>query len=274
MKLGLERRPTTAPEANGRRPPRQQTPLRERLGARVGYRTRTLGIGVLLALLAALLTIAYVNRAKRASELAAANVEVFVATRDVPAGTPGSALLGRGVLAPQKVPRRSVVPGAIAEREQIAELVAVEPIYEGEQVSARRFRPVEEHGVRGELNGTTRAIVVPGEPTQLLAGLVHKNDRVDVVAASPVTTRAGKEPAARVILRDLLVLAAPGEEDPAAEGATRGNTIVLALTDGQAQKLFFAMKHGQWSLLLRPFGRAADTRTAFDTADSVIGGRR
>jgi Flp pilus assembly protein CpaB len=227
---------------------------------------------VFLAFLAAVLTVAYVNRSQRQSTLAGTNVAVFVAARDIPAGTPGSALLGRGALVEQRVPRRSVVPGAISDREQVATLIAADPIYSGEQISTRRFRPIAEHGVRGELNGTARAIIVAGEPTQLLSGIVRTGDRVDVLAAAPVDTREGTEPATRLILRDLLVLSAPGEEDPAAEGARRGNSVVLSLTDAQAQKLFFAMKHGQWSLILRPFGRAAETRTGIDTANTVLRG--
>jgi Flp pilus assembly protein CpaB len=275
MRAGLERIRKRAPDGSNGRPSQARTPLRERLGARVGYRTRTLGLGLLLAVLAGLLTLAYVNRAEQRGALAAANVRVFVAARDVAAGTPGSTLLGRNVLVAQRVPRRSVVPGAISNRGQVEKLVAVEPIYAGEQVTSRRFRPLAENGVRGELNGTTRAIVVPGDATQLMAGIVKNGDHVDVLATLPSETARGeRRSATRVILRDLLVLSAPGAENAAGEGAKGGNTIVLALTDAQAQKLFHALKSGQWSLLLRPFGRAADSRTAVDTSESVLGAGR
>lgn len=271
MRLGTERTRKTSP-SNGR-PPQARTPLRERIGARVGYRTRTLGLGVLLAVLAGILTLAYVNRAERRGELAAASVRVFVAARDVPAGMPGKTVLGRNVLVPQRVPRRSVVPGAISERRQLEKLVTVEPIYAGEQVTARRFRPLAEHGVRGELNGALRAILVGGDATQLLSGIVKSGDSVDVVATLPFESGGERKPATRVILRDLRVLSAPGEENAAGEGA-KGNTIMLALTDAQSQKLFHVMKNGQWALVLRPFGRAADSRTAADTSESVLGAGR
>jgi pilus assembly protein CpaB len=270
MKLAERMRKDAAPATNGKR--RQaRTPLRERLGARVGYRTRTLGLGVLLAVVAGMLTLAYVNRAERRGELAAAGRRVFVASRDIPAGTPGSTVLSRNVLAARRIPRGTVVPGAIADPKELARLVAVEPIYAGEQVTVRRFRPLAEDGVRGELNGASRAIVVAGDAQQLLAGIVKSGDRVDVVATLPFETQKGRRlSATRVILRDLLVLTAPGEEHAAGEAA-KGNTIVLSLSDAQAQKLFHALKNGQWALVLRPFGRAADTRTAVDTSESVLG---
>jgi pilus assembly protein CpaB len=272
MRAGLERIRKRAPQGSNGKPPQPRTPLRERLGARVGYRTRTLGLGLLLAVLAGVLTLAYVNRAEQRGALAAANVRVLVAARDVAAGTPGSTLLSRNVLVAQRVPRRSVVPGAISSRRQVEKLVTAEPIYAGEQVTSRRFRPLAEHGVRGDLNGATRAMVVPGDATQLMAGLVKSGDRVDVLATLPFETRTGeKRSATRVILRDLLVLSAPGEENAAGEGAKGGNAIVLALTDAQAQKLFHTLKNGQWSLVMRPFGRAADSRTPVDTSESVLG---
>jgi Flp pilus assembly protein CpaB len=127
--------------ANGR-PPQSRTPLRERLGARIGYRARTLGLGIFLALLAAVLTVAYANRAEEQARLGSQDVEVLVAARDVEAGTPGTALLRSGLLVAERVPRRSVVPGAISDRAQLGKLVAADRIYAGEQVTTRRFRPL------------------------------------------------------------------------------------------------------------------------------------
>lgn len=260
------------PQPTNGGPPRSRAPVRERLGARIGYRTRTLGVGVALALLAAVLTVAYANRAEEEARLGGENVEVLVVARDVPEGTPGTALMRRGLLAVERVPRRSVVPGVISEREQLAKLVVAEPIYSGEQVTMRRFRPLAAEGVRGDLNGTARAIVLAGDPTQLLAGLVRAGDRVDVLASVSYETAAGRQrPGARIVLRDLHVIRAPDGESGAGTASRRASTIVLALTDAQAQRLFFAVKNGQWSLMLRPFGRAADTRVGLETANTLLG---
>jgi Flp pilus assembly protein CpaB len=272
MRLGLEQMRKVAAGTTGQQPQRQ-APLSERVGARVGYRARTLGLGVMLAVLAGVLTLVYVNRAERRAALTGADVRVFVAQRDIPAGTPGATVLARRLLVPQRVPQRSVVSGAIAEPGQIRELLAAEWIYAGEQITTRRFKPVAEQGVRGELSGTSRAIVVAGSATQLADGLLRTGDRVDVLAAMPFESAAGKQvQAARIILRDLLVVRGPGAE--AAAGGRSSTTVALALTDAQAQKLFFAMNNGPWTLLLRPFGRPADSRTRVETADSVLGVRR
>jgi pilus assembly protein CpaB len=271
MKIGLEKIRGRAPQTNGRPPSTGATSLRERLAARVGYRTRTIGLAVLLALVAGLLTLSYVRRAERNAEASVANVRVFVAAQDIAAGTPGTAILGRRLIARTRVPRRSVVPGAISSRAQVQRLVTSEPIYAGEQITTRRFRPLAEQGVRGMLNGTTRAIVVPGESTQLLAGILRRGDRVDVLGAVPLSGERGRATAAtRVVLRDLLVLRAPTDGADGGSARRGSASVVLALTDAQAQKLFFVMRNGQWALLLRPFGRSADSRVGIETARSVL----
>ena len=238
-----------------------------RLGSRIGYRARTLGAAAALALLAVLLTSVYVQGYERRVRAGVADTEVLVAARDIPTGTPGSKLAAHGFLETRTVPRDAVVPGAIADTGDVARLVSRQPIYAGEQVTIRRFESAVQQGVRGQLSGTLRAQRVAGDPNQLLAGLIRDGDRVDVVATIPPT--AGAPGASRIILRDLLVLQAPSEDVTAK--TTQSASAVLALTDRQAQRLFYAMKNGQWSLLLRPV-HGAESAAPADTAASVLRG--
>ena len=226
-------------------------------------------------MLALVVTSVYVHRYERRVELGAANVTVFVAARDLAAGTPGSELLSSNALVATAVPRRDVVPGAISSRAQIAKLVLAEKVYAREQITTHRFKPAAASGLRGELNGTMRALVVTGSADQLLAGLVREGDRVDAIAAIHYRTASGEERVAgKIVLRDLLVLRLP---TAAAAGGGIGQkagaqSIVLGLTDKQAQKLFLAMKSGDWSLALRPFGRSADTPVAVETPETLLAG--
>src|ERR687884_84235 len=130
------------------------------------YRVRNIGIAVALAAVAALLTSFYVTNYKRHVQRGEDHVTVLVAKHDIPVGTSGSDV--GGSLEAQQVPRRAVVPGAISNRDQIANLVAAQPTYAGEQVSARRFSAVAESGVRGQLKGTMRAFQILGNQTQTL----------------------------------------------------------------------------------------------------------
>src|SRR5207302_9208737 len=132
------------------------------------YRIRNIGIAVALAVVAALLTTFYVTNYKRSVQQGEEKVPVYVASHDIPIGTPGSDVAHHNMLRVEQVPRRSVVPGAISQPNQVDQLVSVEPIYAGEQVSTRRFRTAEQQGIRAQLKGNLRAIQIAGNEHQLL----------------------------------------------------------------------------------------------------------
>jgi Flp pilus assembly protein CpaB len=237
------------------------------------YRLRNIGIAIALAIVAALLTTFYVTNYKRTVQQGEEKVPVFVATADIPLGTQGSEVAHRNMLRVEHVPRRSVVPGAISQPGQIDKLVAVEPIYAGEQVSTRRFRTAEEQGIRAQLKGNLRAFQLAGNDHQLLNGTLQDGDRVDVVASVQLSGRLQSE-ATRVVLRDLLVLQAPETTRIGSKIGSDPNqpfSAMLAVTDAQAQKLFYVTENGKWTLELRPVSDAADSPESVDTAATVLG---
>ncbi len=239
------------------------------------YRVRNIGIAIALAIVAALLTTFYVTNYKRNVQQGEDMVPVYVAAQNIEIGTSGSELSGQKLLKVEHVSRRSVVPGAISEPEQIEKSVAVEAIYAGEQISTRRFRAAEEQGIRAQLKGNMRAFQLPGSEHQLLAGTLTDGDRVDVVADVEFTTRQARGLAAsRVVLRDLLVLRAPDTnrlQSKIGSDPSSPFSVMLALTDAQAQKLFFVVEEGEWTLQLRPVTDPTDSPESIETVDSVLG---
>jgi Flp pilus assembly protein CpaB len=238
------------------------------------YRVRNIGIAIALAIVAALLTTFYVTNYKRNVQQGEDMVPVYVAAQNIEIGTAGSELSGRKLLKVEHVARRSVVPGAISNPEQIDKWVAVEGIYAGEQISTRRFRAAEEQGIMAQLKGNLRAMQVNGSEHQLLAGTAKEGDRVDVVANVEFSTGSQERPVTRVVLRDLLILRAPDTSrlqskigsDPQSPFST-----MLAVTDAQAQKLFFVIQNGDWTLQLRPVTDPADSPESIETMESVLG---
>ena len=91
------------------------------------YRLRNIGIAVALAVVAALLTTFYVTNYKRTVQHGEQKVPVYVASHDIALGTSGTDVAHRNLLRVEQVPRRSVVPGAISQPDQLDKLVAVEP---------------------------------------------------------------------------------------------------------------------------------------------------
>lgn len=224
------------------------------------YRLRNITIAIALALVAALLTSFYVANYQKNVRQDEANVSVYVAAKDIPAGMPGNEIARKGMLKQTEVARRTIVPGSISEPAQLDSLVATQPIYAGEQISTRRFSTPSERGIGAQLKGTMRAFQLPGDEHQLLAGTLKAGDRVDVIASVKIDPDRDVF-ATRIVLRDIEVLKPVASEGTAEKISqpTANLSVLLAVTDTQVQKLFHVSKHGEWSLELRPPLKASDS---------------
>ena len=160
----------------------------------MNYRAKNIGIAVALAALAAILTSAYVVNYKRHVQRGEGKVTVLVAARDIPAGTSGADVVDQKMLKEQTVPRKAVVAGAISSPSQLAQYVATQDVFEGEQVSTRRFSPPTEQGIRAQIKGTQRAYQLPGDSNQLLAGTLQAGDHVDVVGTWELSDNEHRQP--------------------------------------------------------------------------------
>lgn len=244
----------------------------------MAYRARNILIAVALAAVAALLTSFYVTSYKRHVQRGEDHVTVLVAKKDIAEGTSGADV--GTMLSPLDVPRKSVVPGAISSADQLAGLVATKPTLEGEQVTTRRFSPRTDVGVRAQLSGTLRALSLEGDQNQLLAGTLKNGDSVDFVAA---LKKPGDQDIyfSRVLVRDIKVLKAPDAPPVGGKLTTSVNsnyTIMLALSDSQAQKLQYLLANAggagpdRWHLELRPVTHDADSPDHLDSFGSVLTG--
>ena len=234
------------------------------------YRVKNIGIAVILAALAGLLTIFYVANYKRHVQHGESKVSVLVAARDIPAGTSGSEVAEQHYLTPATVARRSVVPGAISNSDQLQSLVVTQQIYRGEQVTTRRFGTQTQLGIRAQLKGGERAIQLEGTGNELLAGTLQAGDHVDVVANWGYPTEGGPH-VSKVIVRNLLVLTPPGGSASTKVGESdTGLSVQLRATDQQMQKIYWARKNGVLSLLLRPPADAQNSPRSVDNTRSLF----
>src|SRR5438093_3167193 len=231
------------------------------------YRIRNLVTAIGLAALATALTALYVTgykgRVNRGEQL----VSVLVASKEIPAGTAGAK--AAGYVKSQTVLRRSFAEGAVTNLTAIRGLVAPQTIYPGQQITTKLFVAPSAQGPRGGLSGTVRLMAVPGDPDQLLAGVLQAGDHVDVIAALK-GNGLGSNSSSRILLRDLRVVT-PGEKPKSGglTGSHGGTSVVLALTDLQAQELFYAMKNGDWALALRPPVGASQSSAGATTAKTL-----
>ena len=241
------------------------------------YRIRNIVIAVGLALVAMLLTLLYVTNYRKSVQHNAGSVVVYAAAQDIPAGTNGADIVNQHELHPLSIPRSDVVPGAISSPQQIDNLVSTASIYSGEQITLRRFANHSEQGVRAQLHALMRAIQVPGTANQLLAGTLQAGDHVDVVASVHYPTPDSATTTARVVLRDLLVLAAPslptGASKLSSSASSTGATdsVMLQIPEGQIHKLWYVVTNDTWTLDLRPVSDSTDSAPNNQDADSILG---
>jgi len=250
----------------------------------MNYRVKNIGIAVALAALAAILTSVYVVNYKRHVQNGEDKVPVFVAAKDIPAGTSGAEVVDQHMLKKVTVPKKAVVAGAISSPEQLSQYIATQDVYEGEQVTTRRFAPPKEQGIRAQIKGTQRAYQLEGNQHQLLAGTLKAGDHVDVIGSWCASTSSAGDSSscnavARDVVRNLLVLtppAAPAAGGNAALAASQDTAYVqLRATDFQTSKLLWLQKNSVdqgngWHLALRPPNGSLDSQNVVNDAHTLL----
>jgi Flp pilus assembly protein CpaB len=235
----------------------------------MNYRVKNIGIAVGLAALAAILTSVYVINYKRHVQHGEGKVTVLVAAKDIPAGTSGAEIIDQKLLKEQTVPRKAIVAGAISSPDQLASYVATQDVYEGEQVSTRRFAEPKEQGIRAQLKGTQRAYEVAGDSPQLLVGTLKAGDYVDVVGVWNDPDSATHH-VSRVIIRNVLVLGAPESTGDATATSNDDQSVQLRLTDAQTQKLQWIEDVGEFHLTLRAPNGSLDSANTFQDSHLML----
>lgn len=248
------------------------------------YRMRNILIAVALAGFAALLVTFYVSNYKSSVQHSSATVAVPVASHDIAVNTPGSTVVSSGWVTTRQIPRSAVVPGAISSPDQIKSLVATQPTYAGEQITAERFGPVVQQGVPGTITGTERAVQIAGDPNQVLAGTIQPGDHVDF--AGVVSVDLGGNTGfsfSRIVVRDLKVLEVQTTPVPGGKiasssgpGSSGQSSVMLRMTDAQSAKilLIYAAAHqgssAFWSLELRPGLKSQDSPNSIETPYTLL----
>jgi Flp pilus assembly protein CpaB len=250
----------------------------------MNYRVKNIGIAVALAALAAILTSVYVVNYKRHVQSGEDKIPVYVAARDIPAGTSGAEVIEQHMLKKVTIPKKAIVAGAISNPSDLTTYIATQDVYEGEQVSTRRFAPPKEQGIRAQIKGTQRAYEVEGDGHQLLAGTLKAGDHIDVVATwsikNPGNQGGDGAIVSRVVLRDLLVLtpAAAGASSSAVTSSQQTASVQLRMADWQAQKMLWIQRNSAnsgngWHFALRPPSGSLDSaNTYMDSALMLFDG--
>jgi pilus assembly protein CpaB len=234
-------------------------------------RTKNLLLAGVLAALAGLLTIMSVGRAQGGTHEAKAtpSLPVLVAARDLPVGLSLDQALARKDVVFQKLIPDLIEPNAVLNPGAVRGKVVLQPIYKGEQITLVRLGTTGQQGLRAQITGTARVMQVSGDAVQLLSGVVHAGDHVDIVASIKV---GGEQTAlSKVVIRNVLVVTPPAAPSSSTgPDASQQLSATVQLTDTQAQEVFFVEKNADWSFLLRPATRARAGASSPTSASTLL----
>jgi|tagenome__1003787_1003787.scaffolds.fasta_scaffold20839929_3 Flp pilus assembly protein CpaB len=236
------------------------------------YQFRNFAVAAALAALAGLLTVVYVNSSKREQKQKATPVTVLVAARDIAPGTKGSDLVRKHYVKTVSVAYGQAATGAVRQPDALATLVVQQQIYKGEQITTRRFTTPDAQGLRGQVTGRYRVVELPGDSHQVLAGTLEAGDRVDVLG-SWLQPEGSQHHVTGTIVRGVRVLAASTGGSDGLASSSGGGSVKVALTDQQAQRVFWLTRNGDWTLELRPATGGRDSKPSLDSSRTLQGKR-
>ena len=223
------------------------------------------GVAALLALFASVGAYRYLSERGRMAEQARLQTAgIVVAVADIPFAstiTPNQVTVmpwPKGNLPKGAIHDPKAVPGRVARRE----FVAGEPIVESKLVSADKVTGI----LSLKLPAGMRAFTIQVNEVVGVGGFIIPDARVDVVLTTSSASRGG-EKISKIVLEEIQVLAAGQAVERKDNKPITVNTVTLAVTPEDAERLALAVHDGKLVLVLRNFmDNAAVTTTGIDKA--------
>jgi pilus assembly protein CpaB len=237
-------------------------------------RTILLVAAVIVAGLGTALVWGYVSNVRSAVAADLVDVQVLVAGQPIAAGTSVADAEAAGAFELTVMDAESVAPGALSQTQSIRDLVALAPLFPGEQVLSQKF---------GEAGSVSRlalpedkmAVSVQLSDPARVAGFVNPGSDVAVM----LTTDGGEEsdgdvPAQTRVLLPAAEVIAVGQSSIVSQRTTEQDgsqtveeipraILTLALTQEQAQRLVFGQSQG--NLYLALLGEEAEVSPSTST---------
>jgi pilus assembly protein CpaB len=207
---------------------------------------------VLLAGIGAVLLYTYVNTAEARAMDSMASTDVLVATTPIPAGTRGDAL--GPYVALKKLPKISVVEGALTDVGDVRELVTTSELQIGEQILKTRFAAPDTTSTgEVEVPSDMQLVSVSLDPSRTIGSAIQPGNKIallitaeDMKTSKPVTAQA---------LRDVLVVnvqgavAGSGDDSAAPSGSLM---LTLALEPADVARVVWAAENAKLWAALEP----------------------
>ena len=213
----------------------------------MGRRTVLLVAAILIAAVGAGLVLLYVHNVNQRVSAREAPRKVLLAKKIIPAGTTGAAAFAAGDIEATPLPEAAIAANALASISKVADLVALAPIYPGEQILSTKFGKEGDSGTLTIPTPGTIAISLSLPGPARVKGFIVPGSEVAVYLTSTGTTR--------LILSQVKVIAVgsrtlvPSSGQATATGQ-QSDVVTFGVTAAQAQKLIFAQSTGSLYLAL------------------------
>ncbi len=213
----------------------------------MGRRTLLLVAALLVAALGTVLVFLYAQNAQNNAQQGQELVKVLVAKTRIELGTTGAAASANGAFDEAQIPRSTVVSGALSDAAPLADLVALVPIYPGQQIIAPQWGPVAQTSNLAIPAGKIALSVQLSDPARV-AGFVSPGSKVAIFTSGNVDPNG----AVRTVLAGVPVLAVGptttvSKAGDASSSGTNANTeaiptaiLTLAVTQTEAEKILYA----------------------------------
>lgn len=228
-----------------------------------------LGMAVIIALVATLLAINWLQTKAKGREPVLETQEVAVAKVDLTWGT----ALTKEMVETKPFLKKSLPGGHFSETSSLVGRVLISPVRANEPILESRLAPlsVKTGGVAAMISPKKRAIAVKVDKTIGVSGFIHPGNRVDVL----VTLASGKAslPITKTVLENILVLSVgpevetKGKEEKASSSF---DVINLEVTPYEAEKVALAASEGKLQLTLRNFTDTEDVITKGMTVPTLL----
>jgi pilus assembly protein CpaB len=227
-----------------------------------------LGAAVLVALISALLIYNYMQKKTTVKAVAVETQTVAVSVADLSWGT----VIRKEMVKTQPYLKSSLPAGYFPDVSSLEGRVLLSPVKTGEPILESRLAPttVKAGGVAAVVSPKKRAVGVKVDRVIGVAGFIHPGNRVDVLVT--ITSQEMRNPVTKIVLENILVLAAGPEVEPKgkAEKPAQVDVITLEVTPEEAEKLTLSATQGKIQLALRNFTDTEDVLTRGVTIPALL----
>ncbi len=241
-------------------------------------------VAVLAGIMAAAGVYQYAGAVRTKVEEDTAKMKVVVAAENLPKDSLLSDLAEKELVIEQEVPKKFVSSDAISRIDGLSDRILATNVSKGQQLTQGMLATTQQAGVAFEIQEGLRAIAIDVDEVVAVSRKIRTGDQIDIIASFQGEETVENTDIAKTILQNVLVLRGFAAEDQAAErtggvltsadnqgdAATTQNTIVLALSLPDAEKLVFAKENGKVWLVLRPTKDASLIPTTGHTKETVL----